>query len=122
MRILILEDMEVRKNAFLSALVKHGISARVCQTADDCVESLEKESWDWITLDHDVVVPEEHARESGYDVAKWLEEHPEKCPAKVLIHSANTGGVRNMKVALPNAILAPNLWEYLDEVLNLLKI
>lgn len=122
MRILILEDTDARKDAFLAALVKHGISARVCQTADDCVASLENESWDWITLDHDVVILENAKLQSGYDVAKWLEEHPEKCPNKVLIHSANTVGVRNMKVALPNAILAPNLWEYLDEVLNLLKI
>jgi DNA-binding response OmpR family regulator len=122
MRILILEDTEVRKNAFLSALVKHGISARVCQTADDCVESLANESWDWITLDHDVVVPEEHARESGYDVAKWLEENPDRVPGVVMVHSANPVGQSNLRAALPQAILAPNLWEYVNEVITKLNL
>ncbi|MFA5132555.1 MAG: hypothetical protein WC444_04535 [Candidatus Paceibacterota bacterium] len=40
----------------------------------------------------------------------------------ILEDSANAVGWNNIKAALPNAIKAPNLWEYFDEVFRMLKL
>lgn len=117
MRILILEDTKERKNSFVEKLKKFKFHVHVVETADDCIESLRLGPWDWLCLDHDVPVEQESVYATGYDVAKWLEQNPDRMPAAILIHSANPVGLRNIQAALPQAILAPNLWEYVDEVI-----
>jgi hypothetical protein len=47
---------------------------------------------------------------TGYDVAKWLSENPDRQPNQIYIHSLNTVGARNIHNILPSSKLAPKAW------------
>ena len=47
---------------------------------------------------------------TGYTVAKWLRDHPDKKPNRIIIHSFNNVGAKNMQDILPGSILAPGYW------------
>jgi hypothetical protein len=84
---------------------------------DDCRQA--PEGWHWVrtaeealawlltdtvseaSLDHDLGYV---GRLTGYDVAVWLERHPEHYPWDgVVVHSMNPVGAEKMRVALANA-------------------
>ena len=86
------------------------------QTAPEAIELLDKAEpsyWDAIFLDHDLggqaYVPSGPG--TGYEVAKWLESHPDKKPKQIFLHSLNPVGRDNMKAALPEAEHAPWAWK-----------
>lgn len=120
MRILILEDQEIRQTKFLFNLVGHD----VCITADvkACINYLEASNWDCLFLDHDIEGPYicESGPGTGYEVACWLEQHPERQPKLIFTHSYNTVGVENICRALPNARYFKYAWEVhcLNEILE----
>ena len=119
MKILILEDTPKRIQSFLSQIPgPHDVT--FCEMAKDCMHLLLSDKFDWLSLDHDLAPINGVPAGTGGDVAKFLEEHPTLKPRIVTLHSANTVGVQNMKAAIPSAILAPNLWEYIGEVIALL--
>lgn len=121
MKILILEDSPERVSAFLARIPgPHDLT--FCNTAQDCIQHLKSEIYDWLSLDHDLADAETPNPGTGYDVAKWLEENPDRVPGVVMVHSANPVGQSNLRAALPQAILAPNLWEYVDEVITKLNL
>lgn len=91
-----------------------------CNTAKACERLLRAGKYDWLSLDHDLEPVNGSPAGTGSDVAKFLENNPTYKPRVVTLHSANTVGVHNMKAAIPSAILAPKLWEYIGEVIALL--
>jgi len=111
MRILIVEDQEYRIVKFMHNLAS--CSVEVAKSAKEAISLLEKSYWDCLLLDHDLedAVFYPSGPGTGYEVACWLEEHPQKQPKVIITHSQNSTGVRNICKALPNAVSFPKCWE-----------
>lgn len=103
MKILILDDREIRHEYFRNKWGKFELTH--VYTAKECIEKLENNNYDLITLDHDLGDEEmvESGPNTGYEVAKWLAQHPEKQPGWIYLHSLNSVGRKNMKFLLPEA-------------------
>jgi CheY-like chemotaxis protein len=107
-RILILEDDPERHRAFRKRLE----DPVIVTTAAECIRLLETEEWSDLYLDHDLggQVYVESGPGTGYEVACWLEEHPERKPSRIVLHSLNPAGRAKMKAALPDAYDRPGIW------------
>lgn len=80
------------------------------KTAAEAIKELATGKYDFASLDHDLApehypwlekTPEDYVDATGYDVVKWLEEHPEFWPARgTCVHSANPVGRENMLVVV----------------------
>jgi CheY-like chemotaxis protein len=111
MKILILEDNPERHKAFRHNLV--GAVLKIVTTVEECIHALKTDMWDALFLDHDLggeafVDPSE--KETGYHVAKWLEDNPDRKPSTIIIHSLNYSGAARMKMCLPDAVVSPGAW------------
>ena len=82
------------------------------ETAPMAIRYLQETLYDSIFLDHDLGgrVLVASGPGTGYEVAKWLEEHPDRKPKQIFIHSFNPSGAANMSRALPEAQLVPGIW------------
>jgi len=83
------------------------------QTPIEAIELLKTNKYNFLFLDHDlggkIHCPSD--QNSGYAVAKWLEENPQFKPTEdIILHTYNTVGCYNMKAALPEAIILPSVW------------
>ena len=109
MKILILEDSKRRHKAFRA---KYGFDLTIVETTSEAIELLESQEWDTLFLDHDLggETMVDSGSGTGYEVAKWLSEHPERKPRQIILHSYNPVGRANMKAALPEAEEAPGIW------------
>jgi len=121
MNILFLDDDQTRHN-YIKKLVP--IEHYVCHvyTASECIEMLETKNWDMVFLDHDLggQVFVDSGEGTGYQVAEWLEQNPERQPAKMFIHSFNPVGARNMHNCIPKAIIKPIsiVYQEFGEIIN----
>jgi CheY-like chemotaxis protein len=113
MRILFLDDDPTRIQKFKQAMIGHEVIA--VETADDAIARLRAESFDAVSLDHDLggevyVASEEH--NTGYSVAKemvTIENRP-----TTIIHSYNPVGAKRMadKLNAPHIPFAtPRYWK-----------
>ena len=109
-RILILEDDHERHESFLKRL--DGIEIVITEKADECIRPLANEDWTALFLDHDLGGEQMVASGpgTGYEVACWLEEHKDRQPPIIFIHSLNNQGAPKMQAALPKAKWVPGLW------------
>ena len=114
MRILVLEDDPQRHDYFRKVFAEPGDFLAIVERAEDAILALVNRSWDLLCLDHDLghKVNMISGPGTGYEVAVWLEEHPERIPGKVIIHSYNPVGADLMNKALPNAKQIPGAWLY----------
>lgn len=106
MRILILEDNKARCQIFRRELIGHEYF--ITEFASEAIEKLQEQEWDYLFLDHDLggEVFVEKTENTGYQVALWLEEHKERQPGTIYLHSMNPNGRARMKQALPKSIEA----------------
>lgn len=100
MKILILDDDQIRHDFFNRALFGENITN--VYTADQCIDVLRNEKFDIAFLDHDLggQVMVGSGPKTGYQVACFLEMTPHLKPPRVIIHSLNPSGARNMQVAI----------------------
>lgn len=71
------------------------------KTAPEAITYLQKGNVGYISIDHDLGVPE-----TGYDLAKWIEEQAyngKLPPLQWTVHSQNMIGRRNIITAMKNA-------------------
>jgi len=112
MKILILEDNKERCALFKQNFL--GYQLTITSSVDEAIRLLKNNNYDSLFLDHDLgekaFVDSFGSEPTGYDVAKWLSENPERCPEQVLVHSLNAVGVNNIIAVLPRAKAAPFLW------------
>lgn len=110
MKILILEDSDERIQQFKKNFM--GAKLIFTQTPKEAIEQLKKHKIDILFLDHDLggTTYADSDENSGYAVAKWLEENPEFKPKEIILHSLNPDGVAKMNAALPEARKAPFIW------------
>lgn len=109
-KVLILEDSAERVKAFSTNFINAEII--YTQIPIEAINHLKNEKFDYIFLDHDLggTVYANSDENSGYAVAKWLEENPDRQPDYIILHSLNPTGVANMKQALPKAKIIPFVW------------
>jgi CheY-like chemotaxis protein len=113
MRILILDDDLSRHKHFKANLIGHELTHT--ETAQECIDQIaNNELFDYIFLDHDLGgnVYVESGKNTGYEVAQYLANNPDKIPGKrkVLVHSLNPVGAKNMARIIPGAALYPFAW------------
>jgi hypothetical protein len=110
MNILILEDDKNRQAQFTRKFFNHNVV--IVSTALGAIGQLEHRSWDQLYLDHDLggQVMVESGPGTGYEVAKWLEAHPDRMPPEVFVHSFNPVGANNIIAAIPQAVRCPGVW------------
>jgi CheY-like chemotaxis protein len=110
MRVLVLDDDETRLKQFRQNLIGHVVEC--VKTAREAISKLESEKWDCFFTDHDlggkIFVPSGPG--TGYEVAQWLEQNPDKQPKEIYIHSFNAVGAKNIQAVLPNAVIVPGAW------------
>lgn len=97
MNILILEDDINRVAFFRKKLHMHTL------TFTDYVETakheLAKGTYDYLFLDHDLddrTYVDSEEENTGYQLCKWLAEHPELTFKNIIIHSMNSVGAQRM--------------------------
>lgn len=122
MRILILEDDASRTKLFQRALIGHDVC--FVMMAWEAIQRLQEMGpWDALFLDHDLggqaYVPSGPG--TGYEVACWLEAHPERQPRRILVHSLNDPGRKKIVAALPGAVECPGVWIDSDQLTRLLQ-
>ena len=110
--ILVLDDSKKR----LSAFEKNWGSSRnntvvTSTTVSNTITNLKKCKWDILFLDHDL-----GTKETGYDVAKWLNNNPEHKPKTIVCHSMNYAGAKNIQHVLPGTLYHPIVWNYKGEI------
>lgn len=112
-KVLILEDDPIRTKQFQRNLI--GNLVVVVATSKRAIELLNHPDhpWDVLFLDHDLggKVMQESGENTGYEVACWLEEHPERQPKIIGVHSFNPAGREKMLQALPNAYSTVGIWD-----------
>jgi CheY-like chemotaxis protein len=125
MNIVILEDEDVRINVFAEKLKDVDATVHYFDDTARAIKYLKNNKVDLLFLDHDLatkkaltIINYKIFQNTGYVVAKWLEEHPDKIPECVVLHSLNSVGRRNMKMAIKDAIDFPGAWEYAKEIVN----
>lgn len=111
MDVLILEDDHSRQKIFARNLI--GANFLIVETATDAIQALDTHTWDYLFLDHDLGGQQmvSSGPGTGYEVAEWLAENPDKQPPNIIIHSFNPSGAENIHRALPNAVIAPGCWD-----------
>lgn len=113
MKILILDDDENRHRLFKKHFTPlHQLTHVI--TAREAIHYLQHDNFDAIFLDHDLgghaFVDSNGPEETGYTVALWLRDHPNRCPKNVYIHSMNPIGASNIQSVLPDSVIAPGIW------------
>ena len=110
MKILILDDDHLRLNQFKRNLIGNNVTN--VTTVHDTIKLLKEKLWDIVFLDHDlggqIYVPSGPG--TGFEVAEWLRDNPERKPKKIVIHSFCEYGRNNMNKVLPESIIFPGAW------------
>lgn len=112
LKALILEDDHNRMSQMHTKMI--GIAhLTIVETANEAIAALTDDSWDLLSLDHDLGGEEmvDSGPGTGYEVACWLENNPHKQPAVIWIHSLNPVGRNRMSQALPDAQQKPLWWK-----------
>ncbi len=108
MKVLFLDDDPARWSSFSKAMVGRAETIWA-QTAIEAIEQLKDNSpFDMIFLDHDLggKVYVASGEGTGWEVAKWIANNITN-PPRILIHSMNPVGAKEMKYLLPNAEVLP---------------
>ena len=112
MKILILEDNADRQQVFRRNLI--GQEVTIVDQAQQAIQLLTENVFEMLFLDHDlgnkIFVDSFTEPNTGYAVAKWLEEHPDRQPKEIILHSLNPDGRKNMAYCLPKAQQVPFAW------------
>jgi len=119
MKILVLEDNLERIKQFRERFRSfHGIDrVDYCDTAQNCIELLKLSEYSLIFLDHDLggeVFVNHDDKNTGSEVARWIEKNPLKNGQSVIVHSCNPGGAEYMMHLIKNSIHVPFVW--VDEI------
>jgi len=122
MKVLILEDDPQRQKYFAYwKLQNHQVT--MANNVGEIISELEENEFDVLFLDHDLgwntYVNSFGKEETGYLVALWLAENPDKQPGTIVLHTLNPVGRENMKAVLPKAHIVPFAWNYtLEQLFN----
>jgi len=104
MRVLFLDDNEERWNKALENFEEllpksYAISEmKWAQTAQECIQMLQDEQWDAVSLDHDLggeVHVDSNREDTGMEVVRWIIANRAEIPF-IIVHSWNIPAARRM--------------------------
>ena len=109
-RVLVLEDSKDRIFHFKKSLIGCFVD---CQTSvEGTLKLLQEEDWDYLFLDHDldgqIYVPSGPG--TGWAVAEWLSQNPDRTPENVIIHTLNDIAQYKMQKLVRAAAVIPGAW------------
>lgn len=110
-KVLVLDDDLTRHKKFKQKLI--GNEVIHVTNAEEAIFYLKNEEvFDVVFLDHDLGGKQNviSGKETGYEVACWIRDNPEKRPNQIVIHSFNPVGAKNMMEVLPGSIYVPGIW------------
>jgi CheY-like chemotaxis protein len=116
-KVLVLDDS--RKEQFARRLSSVGLNdVTYVATSSECIAALAVQQFDLIFLDYDLTymeVDQPSSENTGTVVARWFSEHRmnPNHKAHIVIHSVDPYGSQYMKEFLPQAIMAPGVWNLL---------
>lgn len=103
--ILILEDAEIRIDAFKTILAHH--RPVICKDVESAKEAyLQRESWDLLLLDHDLggeIYVDPLEPNTGTQFVRWLMQQVRPPRCRVIIHSHNHQAAQGMESDLTRA-------------------
>jgi len=113
-RVLILEDDENRIGGFRKLFTEVGANIIWVDTAEECIYALKNNGpFDIVFLDHDlggkIFVPCDH-KNTGSEVARWIDRNPLDSNTIVVIHSGNSVGSKYMNELIPSSHRIPFAW------------
>lgn len=113
MNVLVLDDQQQRHDAFARRFAGHSVWH--VRTYAEARRELAKRRYDHVTLDHDIfdfVTVRGRRREyTGADVARLIAAmHPGRRPGRVVTHSWNSAGARDIVAILGDAGIE-SAWE-----------
>lgn len=112
MKVLFLDDMQIRFDKFQEKFKDEYNEIRYTKTSKEAIKYLKNEKFDAIFLDHDLGNQYfvESGEDTGYEVAEWIANNVVYKPI-IIIHSMNPRGGVNMHNVLKqkgfNPILCP---------------
>ena len=115
-KILILDDDNHRHKLFAQKYATEDLTH--VHTSYDAIEVLKSTEFDYVFLDHDLggEIYVESGPGTGYEVAEWISNNPERKPSQmVILHSLNPPGRKNMCNILKSkgveVMESPFLWQ-----------
>ena len=112
MNMLILEDDNGRIDQFRKNLIGHKVITT--DQAHECIDLLKEHEWDILFLDHDLggeAFVNSDNKNTGAEVARFLNEHPKYKPEIVIVHSLNPVGAKLMTDLITGSRRIPYAWE-----------
>jgi len=108
MKILFLDDNKNRWLHFVDNNNEPGVSLHWAKTAYEAIHWLERNTYDIVSLDHDLgdEIMVASGDGTGYEVAQWIANNLQDNMPIVVLHTWNPAGAQNMKNILPNAIIS----------------
>lgn len=104
MRVLILDDSEIRHRRFKEKFSLETDILTHTYTVEECIEAMTNNEYDMVCLDHDLggqeMVPSGPG--TGYEVCEWMVQNQDRVPNIVILHSFNPPGRDNMSRLLGN--------------------
>jgi DNA modification methylase len=97
MRILLIDDLRDLRAIAPLYVGSAAYEGRTARTFDEGIKALNEGPWDLLLLDHDLGDYKADRERTGYDVACYLEEHPELLPGKTVCVSANPVGAQRIR-------------------------
>lgn len=99
-RVLVAEDDAAIRRLLATTLRRRRLEVEVAEDGAAALRALERARWD--VLITDLMMP----RVTGWDVLRWLREHPERQPASVIVVSATDRELlRELDPTVVNAII-----------------
>jgi CheY-like chemotaxis protein len=92
MRILLIDDLRDLRILAPRYIGDASYEGRTARNYNDGIRALHDGPWDLLLLDHDLGDYENGVERTGYDIACYIEEHPELLPAKTIVVSSNPVG------------------------------
>ena len=106
MNIFILEDDPLRMKLFKQTLIGHNVDH--ADNVTDGKKLLTENEYDLILLDHDLggeQMVNSADENTGYQLAKFIRD--DNISARVIVHSYNPAGAKNILAVLPRAAYIP---------------
>lgn len=109
MTALFLDDDLNRWEAVKPLFSNIGITATHVETADQAINALKNNSYDFIYLDHDLggQIYVQSGKGTGYEVAEWIANNIPSTRSMIIVHTLNPVGGDNIQRVLPSAYRVP---------------
>lgn len=97
MRILLIDDLRDLRILAPRYIGNASYEGRTARTYDEGIQALYDGPYDLLLLDHDLGDFKNGKERTGYNIACYLEEHPELLPNKTIVVSSNPVGKKKIE-------------------------